>query len=108
LFIVLEISFFGKPGTLAKSGYMTLVDTAGRESPVDTYKLYTHNSFALTTIFGPSGGPDVMLKYIDDKHDTKNVYDILKESFYINETITLDTFLIKKTIKQQKYSFKQL
>ena len=107
LYIVFEIVF--KNG---KVGYITLVDTAGKENPVDIYNLFIQpqndkNKVTLTTILGPSGGPNVILQNMKEeykeKYDAKEIYEILKEGVYINETLNhLSYFFNKKNYKQTK------
>lgn len=100
LYIVFEIQFEN-----GKVGYVTIVDTAGRESPVDIFNLFidTSKRVNLTTILGPTGGPNAVKKYINPKYedyDSTDIYEILNEGFYINETINhLIYFFNKKNYK---------
>lgn len=104
LYMVFEITFEN-----GKVGYITLVDTAGRENPVDIYNLFIdqNNRITLTTLLGPTGGPDIVLQNMKEEYkkvyDPTNVYEILKEGFYINETLNhLIYFFNKKNYKQTK------
>lgn len=102
LYMVYEVSFENK------IGYITIVDTAGRESPIELYNMYIENVNArnLTTILGPTGGPEIVEKYLKKEHegvDSNDVYNILKEGFYINETINhLVYYFNKKNYKTTK------
>jgi hypothetical protein len=103
LYMVFEIQF--ETGNV---GYITIVDTAGRESPIDIYNMFidTTQRITLKTILGPTGGSEVIKKYINPKmsnYDPNDIYDILKEGFYINETINhLIYFFNKKNYKTTK------
>jgi len=103
LYMVFEIQFEN-----GKVGYVTIVDTAGRESPVDIFNLFidTSKKVSLTTVLGPAGGANVVAKYLNPKYadyNTDDIYDILKEGFYINETINhLIYFFNKKNYKTTK------
>ena len=85
LYAVFEITF-----DTGKVGYVTIVDTAGRESPVDIYNMFidTTKRISLTTILGPTGGAGVVKQFMKEQYtdyDATDVFDILKEGFYINE-----------------------
>lgn len=89
LYMVFEVMF--KSGI---RGYVTIVDTAGRESPIDIFTTFIDsNKTSLSSIMSPSpiGGEDAVTKYMrKDMMDTytgKHVFEVLKEGFYINETI---------------------
>lgn len=103
LYMIFEIQF-----DTGNVGYITIVDTAGRESPVDIYNMFidTTQRITLKTILGPTGGPEVVKKHINPKmsdYDPTDIYDILKEGFYINETINhLIYFFNKKNYKTTK------
>lgn len=103
LYMVYEILFEN-----GKSGYITVVDTAGRESPLDIYNMFidTSKRIDLTTILGPTGGSHVVKRYIKSEYsdyDENDVFEILKEGFYINETINhLIYFFNKKNYKSTK------
>jgi hypothetical protein len=103
LYMVFEIIFEN-----GKTGYITIVDTAGRESPKDIYNLFIDTTIkrapTFTTILGPTGGPGVISQYIKEeykeKYDPNDIYAILKEGVYINETINhLIYFFNKKNNK---------
>jgi hypothetical protein len=103
LYIVFEVQFES-----GKVGYITIVDTAGRESPVDIFNMFidTSQRVNLTTILGPTGGPGAVKKYLNpnpniQSYDTSDIYEILNEGFYINETINhLVYFFNKKNYKK--------
>ena len=100
LYMVFEVQF-----ETGKVGYVTIVDTAGRESPVDIYNMFidTSQRITLTTILGPTGGPGAVKRYMYPKftdYDSSNVFEILNEGFYINETINhLIYFFNKKNYR---------
>lgn len=108
LYMVFEITF-----STGKVGYITIVDTAGRESPIEIYNLFINNSSknaSLTSIFSPTGkglvSQYLRKEYKDDNYDGDVVFDILREGFYINETINhLIYFFNKKNYKNTKIAF---
>jgi cob(I)alamin adenosyltransferase len=102
LFMVYEITFES-----GKVGYITVVDTAGRESPLDIYNMFIDNSSknaSLTSIFSLDTGKGIVGQYLNKKYADyvpQDVYDILREGFYINETINhLIYFFNKKNYKK--------
>lgn len=111
LYIVFEITF-----DTDKVGYITIVDTAGRESPIDIYNLFIEpkkdssgkvSKTSITTILGPTGGVGVVEQFMKSslRQDYKadDIYNILKEGFYINETINhLIYFFNKKNYRKTK------
>ena len=108
LFMVYEITFEPKQGnSVGKVGYITIVDTAGRESPMDIYNMFIDNSSrnaSLTSIFSLDTGKGIVGQYLNKKYADyvpQDVYDILREGFYINETINhLIYFFNKKNYKK--------
>lgn len=89
LYLVFEITF--KNG---KNGFVTIVDMAGKESPLDLYNIFIDTSKTkLASIMAPApvGGEGkvsaTMRSDLTDTYSPKSVFEILKESFYINETI---------------------
>lgn len=89
LYLVFEITF-----TNGKTGFITIVDTAGRESPLDLFNTFidtTKTKLASIMAPAPIGGEEkvalTMKSYLSDSYLPKNVFEILKESFYINESI---------------------
>lgn len=101
LYMVFEVQF-----ETGKVGYVTIVDTAGRESPLDIYNMFidtTISGASLTSILGPTGGPEKVRKYMNPKYsdyDSSNIFNILNEGFYINETINhLIYFFNKKNYR---------
>ena len=95
LYMVFEITF-----DTGKIGYITIVDTAGRELPISIYNLfiepkeYSNGKISktnITTILGPTGGVSVVESFMKESlrkdYTAKDIYEILKEGFYINETI---------------------
>lgn len=102
LFFVFEVTF-----ETGKRGYITIVDTAGRESPTDIFDAFIDTSkTTLASIMSPApvGGPGVVAKYLKTPaYTSENVFDILKEGFFINETINhLIYYFNKKNYKQTK------
>lgn len=102
LYMVFEITFENN-----KTGYITIVDTAGRESPLDIYNMFIDTKdINLTTILGPTGGADIVGRYLKPEYksyEPNNVYEILREGFYINETLNhLIYFFNKKNYKNTK------
>jgi chromosome segregation ATPase len=105
LFLVFEISF-----NSGKTGYITIVDTAGRESPLDIYNIFIDTSqVKLATLMAPSpvGGEGTvertMRKDLDPVYTPQHIFQVLKEGFYINETINhIIYYFNKKNYKQTK------
>lgn len=103
LYMVFEVQF-----DTGKVGYVTIVDTAGRESPLDIFNMFidTSKRVSLTTILGPTGGPGVVKNFLNPKfqdYNPNNIYEILNEGFYINETINhLIYFFNKKNYKSTR------
>ena len=105
LYIVLEITFES-----GKTGYITVVDTAGREKPYDIYNKFletTRPGVNLTTILGPTGGIGLIDRYMKKEYlnmyDSKHIYNLLREGFYINETLNhLVYYFNKKNYKDPK------
>ncbi len=89
LYIILEISF--ENGIVS---YLTIIDMAGRESPIDIYNKYINTSkTSLTSIMAPApiGGVNTIernmkLQYVDTI-SPKHILDLIKEGFYINESL---------------------
>ena len=89
LYFVFEIEFKG-----GKRGFVTIVDTAGRESPVDIFNTFidtTTTSIGSVMAPPPVGGVVNIAKNLKpeykDKYTPEQVFGILNEGFYINETI---------------------
>lgn len=87
LYFVFEITFAN-----GKTGYITIVDTAGRESPLDIYNTFIDSKKTkLPSIMAPSGGEGLIEKSkkqeLDLEYTSKNIFETLKEGFYINESI---------------------
>jgi len=107
LFMVYEITFEPKHREdIGKVGYITVVDTAGKESPIDIYNMFIDNSTknaSLTSIFTLDTGKGIVANYLNKKYYDyvpQDVYDILREGFYINETVNhLIYFFNKKNYK---------
>lgn len=111
LYIIFEIKF-----NTGKIGYITIVDTAGRESPIDIYNVFIDNTKkykpTLTTLLGPTGGPDIISRSIKkeylDEYNPIDVFNILKEGVYINESINhLIYFFNEKNYKKTKIQFQK-
>jgi hypothetical protein len=105
LYFVFEIDF-----DTGKTGYVTIVDTAGRESPLEIYDTFIDSSkMKLSTLMAPPpvGGEGAVEKGrrsdLDPVYTSKHIYEVLKEGFYINETINhLIYFFNKKNYRQTK------
>jgi HAMP domain-containing protein len=102
LYIVFEIKF-----DTGRMGYITFIDMAGKESPLDIFDTFMDQSGRykpnLTSILGPTGGPGRIVVKPDLDYSPETVYDILKEGIYINETIGhLNYFFHKKNYKKYK------
>ena len=101
LFMVFEVSF-----TSGKKGYISVIDMAGRESPVDIFDMFIDSSRAkLASVMSPSGEVSLIRKVLNPglNYTPENVYDILKEGFYINETINhLIYYFNKKNFRYMK------
>lgn len=105
LYIVFEIEFES-----GKIGYITIVDTAGKESPVDIYNLFIDQNKGrvnLTTLLGPTGGSSIIEQHMKDEYKklytSSNILEILNEGFYINECLNhLIYFFNKKNYKKSK------
>jgi len=103
LYMVFEVTF--KTGV---KGHVTIVDTAGRESPIDIFNTFIGSGTgpSLGSIMSGSGAT-LIDKYLKPEYATtytgKHVFEILKEGFYINETINhLVYYFNKKNYKQTK------
>jgi hypothetical protein len=102
LYIVFEIKF-----DTGKTGYITFIDMAGKESPLDIFDTFMDQSGRykpnLTSILGPTGGPGRIVVKPELDYSPETVYDILKEGIYIDETIGhLNYFFHKKNYKKYK------
>lgn len=105
LYLVFEVTF-----ETGKTGYVTLVDTAGRESPLDIFNIFLDTTkVKLATVMAPApvGGENAIEKArrseLDTVYTSKHIFDVLKEGFYINETINhLIYFFNKKNYRQTK------
>ena len=89
LYLVFEITFEN-----GKRGFITIVDTAGRESPIDIYNTFIDtDKTSLPSVMAPPpvGGVINIEKNLLDQYrgvyDPKDVFEILNESFYVNETL---------------------
>jgi hypothetical protein len=98
LYFVFEIFF-----DTGKTGYITIVDTAGRESPMDIYNMFIDpTKTKLPSIMAPSpvGGEGLIAKTkregLDPAYTPKHINDVLKEGFYINETINHMVYYFNK------------
>jgi hypothetical protein len=108
LYIVFELTF-----NTGKKGYVTVIDNAGMESPTDLFNLFIKN-VSLQSILAPQpiGGVDTVQKYLLEQwkanYSAQDVFDIIKEGFYINESINhLKYFLSKKNYKQIKINMQK-
>jgi hypothetical protein len=103
LFFVFEITF-----DTGKTGYVTLVDTAGRESPIDIFNTFIDTKKTqLASIMAPSGGEALIdktkLQDLDQEYTSNHILNVLREGFFINETINhLIYYFNKKNFKSTK------
>lgn len=107
LYIVFEIKFI-----TGKTGYITFIDMAGKESPLDIFNTFMDQSGRfkpnLTSILGPTGGASriVIKQELRKDYSQETVYEILKEGIYIDETIGhLNYFFHKKNYKKYKITY---
>lgn len=110
LFMVFKIYF-----TTGKTGYLTFVDMAGRESPIDIYQtFFDPRSYSLASfmLYGknlkqiPILQSKINEEYIN--YDVPYVHNLLEESFFVNESINhLMYFFQKKNNKKGDFK-KQL
>ena len=89
LYCVFEIKF-----TNNKIGYVTIVDTAGRESPMDIFNMFIDTSKTkLQSVMAPAPVGGVgnieknMVALYKKEYKPADVFSNLNESFYINETL---------------------
>lgn len=92
LYLIFEITFES-----GKTGYITIVDTAGRESPIDIFNTFIDGTkTTLGSIMAPSGGEKLVEMAMKDKardiYTAKSIYEILREGFYNNECINHLTY----------------
>jgi hypothetical protein len=105
LYFVFEITFAN-----GKTGFISIVDTAGRESPLDIFNTFIDTSKTkLASIMAPPpvGGEgkiaDTMRSDLKDSYLPKDIFEILKQGFYINETINhLIYYFNEKNYRQHK------
>jgi hypothetical protein len=86
LYMVFKITF--NNGII---GHFTVIDTAGRESPIEIYKKFLDTSkVSLPSILSLSDNKELIhsaLKPEYKDYTSTDVYNLLKESFYINESL---------------------
>jgi hypothetical protein len=93
-----------------KTGYLTVIDMAGRESPIDILKSQVNNPLAKVK------SPSTYLKSLNlletqppvllDLPGTKDKFDLLnvvKEGFFINETINHMMWYFKNKVSNSNY-----
>lgn len=103
LFFVFQLVF-----ETGKMGYITIVDTAGRESPVDIFDMFIQSETTkMASVMAPSGGEQLIEKKmrpdLDPEYTSAHILGVLRESFYINETINhLIYYFNKKNYKNTK------
>jgi DNA repair exonuclease SbcCD ATPase subunit len=101
LYLVFEVSFAS-----GKKGYITIIDMAGRESPMDIFNTFIDTSKTkLASVMAPAGGVELIKKTLKPglNYAPENVLDILKEGFYINEAINhLVYYFNKKNFRNIK------
>jgi hypothetical protein len=110
LFIVFKIYF-----TSGKTGYLTFVDMAGRESPVDIYETffnpgkYSLASFMLNARISKQIPLLQQLIYPNfADFDVSYIYNMLEEGFFINETINHLTYFFQQKNNKKIDAKKQL
>jgi len=87
LYLVFEVTF--ESGT---TGYVTLVDTAGRESPVDIFNTYVEpNKTSMVSLMTLNNAESIVEKAkredLDPTYTPSHILSVLISGFYINETI---------------------
>lgn len=89
LYLVFEITF-----TNGQRGFITIVDMAGRESPIDIFNTFIDkNKTSLASVMAPPpvGGVTNIQKNIKEEYKSmytpETILNILNEGFYINENI---------------------
>jgi hypothetical protein len=89
LYMVFEITF-----ATGKTGYVTLIDNAGRESPIDIFNTFIDtDKTTLASVMAPPpvGGQGLIESTkrmgLDPVYNSEDILEILKEGFYINETL---------------------
>ena len=110
LFIVFKIYF-----TNGTTGYLTFVDMAGRESPIDIYETFLDpQSYSLATFMLNGTNPRLM-PMIQNKiypefsnYNVGTIHNMLEESFFINESINHMTYFFQKKNNKQNEDKKQL
>jgi hypothetical protein len=111
LFIVFKIYF-----TSGKTGYLTFVDMAGRESPVDIYETYLDpGKYSLATFMlnaRASKQIPILQQLIYPKYannfDISYIYNMLEEGFFINENINHLTYFFQQKNNKKTDVKKQL
>lgn len=110
LYIIFELTF-----NTGKKGHVTVIDNAGMESPTDLFKTFINSTqTSLQSILAPPpiGGVDTVKKHLLEdwktSYSAKDVFDIIKEGFFINESINhLRYFLTKKNYKNVKITMQK-
>lgn len=105
LYFVFEVKF-----STGKTGYVTIVDTAGRESPIDIFNTFIDTTkTTLSSLMAPKpvGGEPLVEKYkktdLESDYTASHIMNVLREGFYINETINhLVYYFNKKNWRQTK------
>lgn len=101
LYMTFEINF-----STGKSGYLTIVDMAGRESPISLFNTFLDKGTSLNSIFSPGiGGSKLVEKFLKQElrsiYTAEDVYKILEESFYINESLNHLTWYFKYKVAKK-------
>lgn len=98
LFLVFEIKF-----NSGKSGFLTITDMAGRESPMNIFNMFIDTSKTkLQSVMAPPpvGGVQNIQKNMSPQYITQyrpeDIFDILKEGFYTNETLNHLIYYLNK------------
>jgi hypothetical protein len=86
LYMVFKITF--NNGII---GHFTVIDTAGRESPIEIYKKFLDTTkVSLPSILSLSDNKELIYSALKPNYKdyaSTDVYNLLKESFYINESL---------------------
>ncbi|NBU33771.1 hypothetical protein EB118_01960 [bacterium] len=96
LYMVFEVTFENDT-----RGYITFVDTAGRESPTDIFNTFIDSTkTTIESVLAPSGGEQLIAKHarpeIASEYTPKEILGVLKQGVYINETINHMVYYFNK------------
>jgi nucleoside-triphosphatase THEP1 len=110
LFMVFKIYF-----TTGKTGYLTFVDMAGRESPIDIYETFMDPRKYSLASFMLNGKSKKQIPLLQEQiydefkgFDVSYIYDMIEEGFFINETINHLTYFFQNKNNKKTNVKKQL